>query len=91
MTNLEDDVRILSVQLSQLKDSLANTKAIHPTENRTDIASDYMNTVKQILSVGNFLIQKLYHLNINQLLILFLVEKEDNYMVKVNVQFHLQQ
>ena len=54
LTNLEDDVRILSVQLSQLKDSLANTKAIHPTENRTDIASDYMNTVKQILSDWKF-------------------------------------
>ena len=49
LNNLQNDVQALSVQLSQLKDNLANTKAIHPTENRTDIASDYMDIVKQIL------------------------------------------
>ena len=49
LKNLQNDVQALSVQLSQLKDNLANTKAIHPTENRTDIASDYMDIVKQIL------------------------------------------
>ena len=54
LTNLENDVRILSVQLSQLKDSLANTKATHPTENRTDITSDYMDVVKQILTDWKF-------------------------------------
>ena len=91
LNNLQNDVQALSVQLSQLKDNLANTKAIHPTENRTDIASDYMDIVKQIYLIGNFQIQKPYHLNITLLLILYSVVREDSYMAKVNERFHLLQ
>lgn len=54
LNNLQDDVQSLSIQLSQLKDNLANTKTIVPIANRTDIAPDYMDIVKQILSEWKF-------------------------------------
>ena len=41
--------------------------------------------------IGNFQIQKPYHLNITLLLILYLVVREDSYMAKVNERFHLLQ